>query len=41
MCFVMLKVLIELLSYFFLFQIHFYTLNSILYSFLVVGCEEQ
>jgi hypothetical protein len=41
MCIVTFKVLNELLSYFFLFQNHFYTLNPFLYPFLVVGCEER
>jgi hypothetical protein len=40
MSFVTFKVLHELLPYFVLFQIHFYTLNPIVYPFLIVGCEE-
>ena len=38
MCFVTFKVLHELLSYLFLFQIHFCTLNPILYRYLIIGC---
>jgi hypothetical protein len=38
MYFVMFKVLHELLSYFVLFQIPCYTLNPIMYPFLIVGC---
>jgi hypothetical protein len=41
MCFVMLKVLHDLFSYFVLLQINFNSLNPILYSFLIVGCEER
>ena len=40
-CFVMFKVLHDLFSYFVLFQIHFYSLNPILYPFPIVGCEER
>ena len=35
------RVLHDLFSYFVLFQTHFYSLNPILYSFLIVGCEER
>jgi hypothetical protein len=35
------RVLHDLFSYFVLFQIPFYSLNPILYPFLIVGCEER